>query len=195
MSQTARRRQVTVASLTPPQIHTLAKQASHSISHTAQHCEDWAEVFFDPGLWYFQWWDSGNCVFLGIRVRGNVNSSCTVGGIHLQRDFSLRFVLSNCWTVHEICFIRRCLLVYSKGNCIFSQLSRTVNSQIEHIPCQDIYIFLWHLHICENTDETFLETGCNDVLICRYTLDNIHLLNGISNKSKSKSFSTSWLNS
>lgn len=35
MSQTARRRQVTVASLTPPQIHTLAKQASHSISHTA----------------------------------------------------------------------------------------------------------------------------------------------------------------
>ncbi len=35
-----------MASLTLPQIHTLAKQASHSISHTALHCEDGAEVFF-----------------------------------------------------------------------------------------------------------------------------------------------------
>lgn len=160
MSQTARRRQVTVASLTPPQIHTLAKQASHSISHTALHCEDGAEVFFDPGLWYFRWWDSGNCVFLGIGVRGNVNGSCTVGGIHQQRDFSLRFVLSSCWTMHEICFIWGCLLLYSKGNCIFLPISRTINSQIAHVACRDIYIFLWHLHICEN-----IKTGLNDLLI------------------------------
>lgn len=98
MSQTARRRQVTVASLTPPQIHTLAKQASHSISHTALNCEDRAEVFFDLSFWYFRRWDSGNCVFflrMRIRFRGNVNGSCTMGGIHLLRDFSVRLVLSS----------------------------------------------------------------------------------------------------